>query len=103
MHVDDGGSGLNLFYFNHNTENCGTTFVVQVEKFEPFLTEIVPQKVLTGSDNCEEHCNSIHELEACSQDCRFAPFRRFLLAMIDAKRERASEQSPTTPAAKPVR
>ncbi len=103
MHVDEGDIGLNLFYFNHTTDKCGTTFVVEVEKFEPFLTEAAPREALIGTAGCEDHCTSVGELDACGQECRFAPFRRFLLAMIDAKRKTVSETPPTPPAVKPAR
>lgn len=71
----------NVYYFNHLVEHCGSTFVVAVELFTPFLQEKVPPESLAGTDLCENHCRNLGDQSECEQGCRYAPFRRFLQVM----------------------
>lgn len=80
------GSGIHYYFFQHETPNCGTSFVVDVEHFKQFISEPIPEKVLTLGPSCEGHCVNIHDLSSCGQECHFAPFRRFLLKMIAEKK-----------------
>lgn len=71
--------GENLYYFNHVCAGCGSTFTVPVELFLPLLPERVPPESLESTSSCERHCRRVKDLERCSQPCRYAPFRRFLI------------------------
>ena len=83
--LEDGGPGTHYYYFQHETPDCGTSFVVDVECFKQFITEPIPDKVMRLGPGCEGHCVNIQDLGACGQECHFAPFRRFLLKMISEK------------------
>ncbi|MBD3256818.1 hypothetical protein GF377_00195 [candidate division GN15 bacterium] len=82
MTFEDLESLSNLFFFNHNCEHCGTTFAIPVTEFGQYIHENIPPQPLTGTDKCNRHCLSIDDLSECGAECLFAPYRRFLLAMI---------------------
>jgi len=81
MQLEDTDHRYNYYYFNHVCAHCGTTFLVPVMDFLPFITEPVPDLALAGTELCERHCLDVRDLGACEQDCRYAPFRRHLLSM----------------------
>jgi len=80
-----------FYYFIHNIPNCGTTFLVPVEELAEYITESIPPDRLTLTERCEEHCVSIDDLAECHQECHFAPYRRLLLKMFEAKRLAAAQ------------
>ncbi|HWO57863.1 MAG TPA: hypothetical protein VNN55_09875 [bacterium] len=71
----------NVYYFNHRVAQCGTTFVVAVELFTPFLQEEPAPESLAGTDLCENHCRNLDDQSECQQGCRYASHRRFLHVM----------------------
>ena len=79
----------NMYYFNHICANCGSTFLISVIEFLPFIKETIPEAVMTGTDVCGGHCTRLKDLEECQAPCMYAPFRRFLLSL---KREAATSQ-----------
>jgi len=72
---------LNFYYFTHMASQCLSTFAVPVELFIELIDEPVREKILAGGENCERHCLKIKDLQMCHAECRYAPFRRFLLSM----------------------
>jgi hypothetical protein len=83
--LEDEGPGTHYYFFQHETPDCGTSFVVDVEHFKQFITEPIPEEVMTLEPGCGGHCANIHDLSDCGNECHFAPFRRFLLKMLAAK------------------
>ena len=77
----DGGH----YWFNHAVEGCGSTFVVELEALTEFLDEPVPATILTGTEPCGHHCLDLDDTEPCPQPCRFAPFRRLLVRMLQSR------------------
>lgn len=73
------------YFFQHEKPNCGSSFVVKVDEFHSEINEPIPTEKLTGRDCCEQHCVSIEDLNACQQECHFAPYRRFLQKMLEWK------------------
>lgn len=73
------------YMFQHNTESCGTSFLIDTELFVPFIEVMIPQSLIYCSEVCEGHCVDINDLSTCHQDCRNAPFRQFLLFMREQK------------------
>lgn len=71
----------NMYYFNHVCTNCGSTFLISVMEFLPFIKEPIPESVMTGTEDCGGHCARLKDLEECQAPCMYAPFRRFLLGM----------------------
>jgi hypothetical protein len=90
---EDGGPGTHYYFFQHETPDCGTSFVVDVEHFKQFIAEPIPEKVLTLGPTCEGNCASILDLDGCGQECHFAPFRRFLFKMLAAKNAKSQRVS----------
>jgi hypothetical protein len=84
--LEDDGLGTHYYFFQHETPDCGTSFVVDVEHFKQFISEPIPEKVLRLGPGCEGHCVNIQDLSDCQQECHFAPFRRFLLKMLATKK-----------------
>jgi hypothetical protein len=82
-----------MYHFTHVAAHCGTTFVVPVEAFLPYLSEPVREKSLIASDRCEQLCRHSDELDACHQPCRHAPFRRHMVSMIQ-RRAKITGQRP---------
>ena len=82
MQLDGEDPKFNLYYFNHVNPGCKSTFAVQVDFFLPLITEPVSKLVLAGSRECNHYCVRIDELRACGNECRYAPFRRFLLELL---------------------
>lgn len=86
MHLDTKDPSFNLYFFNHADGKCKTTFTIEVDKFEPFITEPMPEQIQAGTEICENHCTKIEDLETCQQECHYAPYRRFLLSMIKSRK-----------------
>ena len=74
-----------FYYFQHEIDGCQSSFVVPVDEFKDFIDEEIHPEKLYGTDQCEQHCVNIADLEACCSECYYAPFRRFLLKMIELK------------------
>jgi len=73
---------LNFYYFNHEIDGCGTTFVIAVEDMSP-LTSLLPDSdSLTGSDACKGHCLRHTTAGDCRDACYYAPYRRLLRQLI---------------------
>lgn len=81
MQFENGDTSLNVYYFNHDRADCGSTFVVPAMAFRSMITEPIPESILAGTEVCGHHCLSMDDLAACDAPCRYAPFRRFLLSI----------------------
>ena len=84
MLVDD-EPARHLFFFVHVTESCGTTLTVPAERFAPLLTKPPPGDSLLGTDACSERCAHVDDLRLCIRACRWAPFRRLLVKLRQAR------------------
>ena len=73
------------YFFQHEVPNCGSSFLVRVDEFRALVHEGIPNERMTFRDCCEEHCVSIKDLSDCRNECYFAPFRRLLIRMMQAK------------------
>ncbi len=73
------------YFFQHDKPDCGSSFVVSVDKFHSKIEEYVPDHNLSGCDCCDRHCLTITDVRTCKQECHFAPYRRFLEKMIEWK------------------
>lgn len=73
------------YFFQHTVPDCGTSFMVEVTELAEFITEPIPPNQITFSKSCEGRCARIDDLLECHQECRLAPFRRFLSHMITLK------------------
>jgi len=87
MKVNDEDFSINLFFFNHECENCGSTFTIPARDLMPLIDGDVPESVLTGSTKCEGHCLKLTDLDVCDQECAYAPFRKLLRDMLANRRE----------------
>ena len=85
MNLDHLDPDLNFYYFNHETPTCGTTFAVPVEAFREMVKEPIPSVVKRGDDACEQHCLNLLSSEECSQNCRWAPYRRLFRRIVAIK------------------
>ncbi len=83
MAFHSGDPTNNAYYFNHT---CGSTLVLPVKIFAPFLPERVSEKIRAGSARCEKHCLHVTDLQTCGQACYFAPYRRFLVEYLLPRR-----------------
>ncbi|MBI5115575.1 hypothetical protein HZA56_03830 [Candidatus Poribacteria bacterium] len=72
------------YFFNHAA--CGTTLATSVSEFVDLIQEPLPFFLLAGTKDCPGHCTSIDDLEACFNECRNAPFRRFLFNQLLKKK-----------------
>jgi hypothetical protein len=85
MTLDSDDFTFNSFYFNHDAPECGTTFTMNVLDFAEYINEPIPQDILTGQPGCERHCSSLTDTRLCRKTCRWAPFRRFMDALMRKK------------------
>jgi hypothetical protein len=84
MMDEDQGFGQAVYFFRHNSPNCGTGFTVPAEEFEEFITEEIPKNRLLGSSACGGHCEHLNDLSECHAQCSNAPYRRFLIHVLRA-------------------
>ena len=85
MRLDDSEPSLNLFFFDHAIESCNTTFVIPILWFRSLLREPAPLANLAGSCSCAQYCSSIEDFSTCNKECGWAPYRRLLKEMMQAK------------------
>jgi hypothetical protein len=74
------------YFFQHESPTCGSSFLVPVEAFASLIDEPLPTRKATLGDGCEGRCTNVKDLQTCKNECFFAPFRRLLLKMIEAKK-----------------
>jgi hypothetical protein len=86
----DEGDDKAYYFFQHTIPACGTSFVVCADDLTAFIAESIPAEQLTFSEDCEGHCVRLDDLRECHQECRLAPYRRFLLHMITLKSPHSS-------------
>jgi len=87
MTLEEGNAEWNLFYFNHKVPDCGTTFVIRADSFDPFIEEPIPPRTMAFGPDCEGHCTSIEDRRLCQYECRWAPYRRFLIQLLAKPRQ----------------
>ena len=89
MQIDDDDDHASFYYFNHDCPECGTSFTVPVMAFASLIDELIPSEDLFGTDICGEHCVRLDDLRECQHDCKWAPFRRFIVRLADSRRKDA--------------
>jgi|GEM_PF-852014 len=85
MLLDPAFLDISMYFFNHASDGCWTTFTINVEKFTHFLEEPIIRESNTLSASCEGHCFNLSDTGECSQTCKWAPFRRLLRAMLEIR------------------
>jgi hypothetical protein len=80
------GFDLTLYFFNHTCPDCGTTFTRPIEDFHRFIEEPIPPELRAGQPGCGGACTRLGDLAVCHNECRNAPYRRFLLRMVAARK-----------------
>ncbi|MCP4568572.1 MAG: hypothetical protein GY841_13425 [FCB group bacterium] len=83
MTFEKGNINRNLFFFNHTSNDCGTTFTLKVDVLAELIKNPTSSEILAGGDTCEGHCSDINDTTECSQTCKYAPYRRLLRELID--------------------
>ena len=89
MQIDEDEENASFYYFNHDVPECGTSFTVAVMEFASVIDELIPPDDLFGTDSCGEHCVRLDDLRVCQHDCKWAPFRRFIVKLADSRRKDA--------------
>jgi hypothetical protein len=80
-------SNVAYYFFQHNSPNCGTSFIIDTRLFIDFIDEEISPKSMFRTKPCKNHCVHLDDLETCENECFHAPFRRFLLYMIKQKKK----------------
>jgi hypothetical protein len=80
-----------LYYFTHDVPECGTTFTVQVTLFESVIEEPIPVESMRHGHACMGLCTHIEELALCQNNCKWAPYRRLLLLMVERRKAAAKQ------------
>ena len=75
-----------FYFFHHDVKHCGSSFLIKVDEFKSFITVDIPMINLMHSDQCDGYCVEIEEIRSCDKQCRYAPYRQFLLKMLYLKR-----------------
>ncbi len=106
MSFDGNGFEVAFYFFQHENSQCGSSFLVAVDAFKSLIDEPIPEHKATLSEGCEGRCTSIEDLQTCKNECYFAPFRRLLLKMMEAKKQpirpRSEVHLPTCSDSKPA-
>ncbi len=93
MSIPESGKDTAYFYFQHDIPSCGTSFVVPVEAFRDWISELIPEFLKFDTNACEGHCRNLTDMRLCSQDCRNAPFRRLMAMMIKCRLKKSPTSS----------
>jgi len=72
------------YYFNHAA--CQTTLLIDSDDFADLIETAIPSEIKGGGPECEGHCTKTEDLQACSANCRNAPFRRLFIEKILPKK-----------------
>ena len=75
-----------FYFFQHTDLTCGSSFLIEISKFTHLIEESIPEKSLYATKLCEGHCVDLHDLSECQTNCHNAPYRRYLLKMVKAKK-----------------
>nr|MBN2276476.1 hypothetical protein [candidate division Zixibacteria bacterium] len=94
MAFHDIDSPITYYFFQHDVPGCGTSFLVNIEEFAEYVADSIGSECLARTDCCEGHCVNLEDLNECRQECRNAPFRRFLFEMIKIKGQGKLENQP---------
>ena len=81
--VDFTGSSNGFFLFNHIVEECGTTIVVEVDRFADLQSGARFEKNLCGKELCPGRCGRIEDLVQCDKPCRNAWVRELAIIIRD--------------------
>ncbi|MCP4581043.1 MAG: hypothetical protein GY839_05455 [candidate division Zixibacteria bacterium] len=74
------------YFYQHEGENCGTSFAVNVDLMRKYISEAIPDKKRAQSNRCETHCVKVTDKRECEQECNYAAYRRFLFKMIEMRK-----------------
>ena len=83
---------LGLFYFNHNSAHCQTTFALNVSEFMDMYSGPVYPEVKMADDDCPMYCLRRTETAHCHQPCAGA-FVREIMQMITEIHELAASST----------
>ena len=86
MHLEGEDPDTTMFCFTHTRWSCRTTFGLPVKTFRAEIREPIPEQCLSGTGSCGGHCTKLEDLEICENECRLAPYRRFLLERLVPRR-----------------
>ena len=83
---------LGLFYFNHKSENCQTTFAIRVDELSDLYDGPIYSEVKMADDDCPLYCLRRIELKNCNQQCAGA-FVREIMQIINKIQQKAVQTS----------
>jgi hypothetical protein len=75
------------FFFQHEIPECRSSFLVDVTLLDQYIDEYIPKASLILTEDCARHCVRLEDLDNCQNACHNAPYRRFLLKMIEIKKK----------------
>jgi hypothetical protein len=73
------------YFFIHNDPGCGTSLLIDVHKFIPFIKGDISSDTKMNCECSESFCIHLKELKDCERECYLSPFRAFLYYMVDLK------------------
>ena len=80
--------GLGLLLFNHDLEECGTTFSIEAHDFRDLYQGEIYETKLFGTEECPEYCLHHGMLEACPRRCECAWVREVLTIIRNYPKQR---------------
>ena len=86
---------LGLFYFNHKTANCQTTFAIRVADLKDLYNGPVYSEVKMADEDCPLYCLRRTELRHCNQQCAGA-YVREIMQIISQIHEEVIQSSVST-------
>lgn len=84
--VDEDNPELAFYYFNHNTPNCRTTFMIPVYEFDWIINPDKQLQIKTAQQGCEGHCLELEDQSLCSNNCYWSQYRNFIADLMNKKK-----------------
>jgi hypothetical protein len=81
------------YFFTHDVPGCGSSLLIDAEKFIPYISEITTNNRSITCSCSNDFCVHIDELKNCGQKCFLEDYRNFFFLMLKLKADR----NPTIP------
>jgi len=79
-----------LFYFTHETNNCGSTMALKAEAFLSLYTGKRYTESKQLSKECPQYCLERNQLKRCQAQCQYAFVREVTQIIMDRSHKAAA-------------
>ena len=83
MQLEPDNPHQSYFFFTHTIVGCNATLTIETMAFEPYIEEKIPDRINAGEMNCPGNCTRIDDMRMCTEICKWATYRRFLIDLYN--------------------